>query len=609
MKMRKCIAAALAVILAFSCTIPSLAADGSAKPYSPVARAVDSALGVLHDAIFRSLQDVLRQKNIRTDDEYLKAEHPQFYAGTDGKTRGDGWSAGFASGSVIPTSWRLDANGNPDPNGWRVKKTATGGYQNKVEVIVSDQLLRAFVLSNGADSNQNGVNDLLLFLSVDGVGLTAGTVAKMRAAIEQALAPSGVTHDDIAACNISATHCHNAIDIQGMSIGTILKDLPRCLLKIPTRSLDAEMENALVAQAAACAKDAFSKMESGTLSFFETDSLVGSEDRLYCGPKLKDWFSCFLFESRSGKKTILGNLAKHPTSYFKNYGALYCDFPYYMGLVLKDAGYDFLFTQSAQATIYGGDVPQSKKAEYEKDYDAWAEKYALSYDDWVERYGESYAKRNYDRGGDFGEADLKNMIRPIYCMARFVLDSVPNAKRVSPTVCVRGAQTLLKLDNGLMALGAITGLLGENVVRVQGAKSGYGIFVETNYMEIGDDVVILTAPGEFYPALLLGSDSNGNAIWTGENSWTGKDWNYDTLENIVRTATGDSGKTVLLYGITNDAIGYVYPDVMATKSILGSAFYRDKNNSMVNNMMLTTAATSGSQLMDGYIAVINEVNQ
>ena len=610
MKMRKTIAIVLALTLAFSCTIPSLAADGgSAKPYSPVARAVDSVLGVLHDVIFRGLQDVLRQKNIPTYDEYLKADHPQFYPGTDGKTTGNGWSAGFASGSVIPTSWRLNAKGDPDPNGWRVKKVPTGGYQNHVKVIVSDQLLRAFILSNGADSNKNGVPDLMLFLSVDGVGLTAGTVAKMRKAAEKALAASGVTHDDIVACNISATHCHNAIDTQGMSIGTILKDLPRCLLKIPTRSLDAQMESSLVAQAGACAKEAFSGMESGNLSFFETDSLVGSEDRLYCGPKLKDWFSCFLFESRSGKKTILANLAKHPTSYYNNYDALYCDFPYYMGLVLKDAGYNFLFTQSAQATIYGGDVPEAEKTLYEKDYDAWYQKYALSYEDWVARYGEAYAKKNYDRGGDFGEEDLKNMIRPLYCMARFVLDASANAKSVAPNVKIRNAQTLLKLDNGLMALGAITGLLGENVVRVSGSESGYGILVETNYMEIGDDVVILTAPGEFYPAMLLGSDPNANAIWTGKYSWTGKDWNYDTLENIVRKATGDSDKTVLLFGITNDAIGYVYPDVMATQSILGALFYRDKNSSMVNNMLLATAVTSGSQLTNGYIAVIEEANK
>ena len=612
MKFRKTTALLLALILAFSCTIPSFAADGSGKPYSPIVRVVDSALGVMHDILFRGLQELFRQKDIPSYDSFVKADHPQFYAGTDGKTRGKGWSAGFASGSVIPVAWRCDPKGKSDPNGWCIKsdKSATGGYQNHAKVIYSDQLLRLFMLSNGSDGNGNGVPDLVMFISVDGVGLTAGTVGKMREAIEKSLAASGVTHDDILACNASATHCHNALDIQGMSVTKILSCLPRCLVKIPTRSLDEDMENALVAQAGACAKTAFSKMESGTLSFFETDSLEGSDDRLYSGARLKDWFSCFLFESRSGKKTILANLAKHPTSYYDNHDALYGDFPYYMGLVLEDEGYNFLFTQSAQATIYGGSVPGGPDAQLDKDYEAWTKKHTLSYDDWVKRYGESYAKRNYDRGSDFGEAEFMSQIKGAYSMAKFVLKQAPKAKTVSPTLNVRNAQSLLKLDNGLMALGAITGLLGENVVRVNDAESKYGIMVETNYMEIGDDVVILTAPGEFSPALLLGSDPNASSVsWTGKNSWTGKDWSYDTLENIVRKATGDSDKAVLLFGITDDAIGYVYPDVMATQSILGAALYRGKSGSMVNNMLLATGTTSGSQLMDSYIAVIEEATK
>ena len=612
MKLRTVTAILLSVLLAFSCTVPSLAADTAGKPYSPVVHAVDNVLGVLHDGIFLALQNVLRKRDIPTYEDFAAAEHPQFYAGTNGTTRGSGWSAGYASASVIPAEWRCDPDGNADPNGFCIRsgKQTTGGYQNKAAKIYSDQRLNLFLLSNGADSNGNGVADVMIFISVDGVGITSGTMQKMRAGIEQALAGAGVTHDDILACNVSATHCHNALDIQGMAVSTILKYLPRCLVKIPTRSLDAEMENTLVAKAAECANAAFGSMEEGTLSFFETDSIVGSGDRLHGGVKLKDWFSCFLFESRSGEKTILANLAKHPTSYWKNYDALYTDFPYYMWLSMKDAGYNFLFTQSAQATIYGGSAPES--AEADAAADAWAKSHALSYEDWVARYGKSYAKRNYDRGSDFGEQDLKNQMKDAFCLTWFVLGAADKSQRVAPTLRIRNRQSLLKLDNGLMALGAITGLLGEDVVSADGCESGYGIIVETNCLEIGDDVVILTAPGELSPALLLGSDPDpaakdgeysADTYWNGVSSWTGKEWTYDTLEDIVREATGDSDKTVLLFGITNDAIGYVYPDVMATQSILGAAFYRN-SDSMTNNMMLTVGTTSGSQLMEDYMALL-----
>ena len=612
MKSRKFTAILLSVLLAFSCTVPSLAADAAGKPYSPIVHAVDSTLGVLHDGIFLALQNLLRKRDIPTYEAFAAAEHPQFYAGTNGAARGSGWSAGYASQSVIPVEWRCDPDGNPDPQGYCIRsgKQNTGGYQNKAAKIYSDQRMNLFLLSNGSDANDNGVSDVILFVSVDGVGIASGTMLKMRAAAEEALSAYGVTHDDILGCNVSATHCHNALDIQGMSVTTILKYLPRCLFKIPTRSLDAEMENTLVKKAAECAKEAFTSMQPGTLSFFETDSIIGSGDRLHGGVKLKDWFSCFLFESRDGEKTILANLAKHPTSYWKNYDALYSDFPYYMWLSMKDAGYNFLFTQSAQATIYGGSAPEDPEVDAEAD--AWAKTYALSYEDWVERYGKSYAKRNYDRGSDFGEQDLKNQMKDAFCMTQFVLSFAGNAERVAPTLRVRNRQSLLRLDNGLMALGAITGLLGEDVVSVDGSESGYGIIVETNCLEIGDDVVILTAPGELSPALLLGSDPDPaskddgyspDTYWNGVTSWTGKEWTYDTLEDLVREATGDGDKTVLLYGITNDAIGYVYPDVMATQSILGAALYRN-TDSMTNNMLLTTGTTSGSQLTESYIALL-----
>ena len=39
--------------------------------------------------------------------------------------------------------------------------------------------------------------------------------------------------------------------------------------------------------------------------------------------------------------------------------------------------------------------------------------------------------------------------------------------------------------------------------------------------------------------------------------YTIKDWQYDTLENLVRKATGDPDKAVLLFGITNDAMAYI----------------------------------------------------
>ena len=72
---------------------------------------------------------LLKSRRYPTEAEFLAAEHPGFYAGTDGALTGDGWSLGYAGRSVIPAAWRCDADGNDDPNGMCFKKPHYfGGY-------------------------------------------------------------------------------------------------------------------------------------------------------------------------------------------------------------------------------------------------------------------------------------------------------------------------------------------------------------------------------------------------------------------------------------------------------------------------------------------------
>ena len=610
---KRCLAVCLSLLLALLCGTQAFAADANAgEPYSPVAGIVDKALGAAHDMLFATLQGVLqtvyRNFDIPTYTEYLAADHPQFFKGTDGAVQGSGWRAGFGSGSIIPVEWRRDANGNADPNGMCLDKNhPTGGYQWQLSKIYTDQLVNVLILSNGADSNGNGVADILLFISCDGVGIAGGTVKKIRAAIVESLSAFGVTADDILGCNISGTHCHVALDTQGMNMSNMFLNGFK-----NGRSLDATMENTIVKQAAASAKQAYEKMEDGKLSFFETSPISGAEDKMDSGLRTKNYFSCFLFESRSGEKTILANLGAHPVKYFNGH-ALFADYPHLMRIAMRDAGYNFLFVQSAQANINGPGIDVPEDSARSRDADAWAQTYALTKEDWTERYGKSYANRYYEDSNKISEEEFNGERRKAYLLAYHILDAVPTAKTVAPTLDVRNAQTLVKLEYGLMAMACVTGLLGEETVKVSEAEAKYGIMVETNYLAIGDDVVILTAPGELSPSLLFGSDPDytGDSLWTGVTSWTGEDWPYDTLENIVRKATGDSDKAVLMFGITNDAMAYIYPDIDVPQSILGTAlFYKtgSKNNraDMVNCVLMMMGVKTASQLMDSYIRVIEK---
>ncbi|MBQ7541267.1 MAG: hypothetical protein IJT44_03135 [Clostridia bacterium] len=608
-KANRFLAILLSVLLACSLGTQAFAADEVGKPYSPVVGVIDKALGAMHDGVFAAAQGIMqvvyRQFRFPTYSEFLAEEHPYYYKGTDGVTRGNGWRGGYASGSIIPVEWRRDAAGNPDPNGMCLDKMhPTGGYQWKLNKIYTDQMANVMILSNGSDGNGNGVPDVLLFICIDGVGVAGGTVKKIRAAVAEALAPAGVTAQDILGCNISASHCHVALDTQGMNtMDMFLNGLKN------GRSLNETMENTIVKQAAASAKAAYDKMENGSLSFFETDPVSGAEDKMDSGERTKNYFSCFLFEGESGEKTILANIGAHPTKYFNGH-ALFADYPYLTRVAMNDAGYNFLFCQSAQANVNGPGLDVDENSARSADADAWAATYALTKEDWTERYGKAYAERYYEKSNKISEREFNGERRKGYLFAHYILDAAAKAKAIAPTLEVRNAQTPIRLEYGLMALACATGLLGENTVRDRDAEAGYAIVVETNYIALGDDVVILTAPGELAPSLLLGTnpDYTGDSLWTGVTSWTGEDWPYDTLESIVRQATGDPDKAVLLFGITNDAMAYIYPDVDVPQAFLSTLFYKEggKHNraDMMNCMLMTMGAKTASQLMDSYIRVI-----
>ena len=617
---KKLLALLLSATLAFSVGLSASAKTTAeeGKPVSAFAHAVDNLFGIAHDLIFGTAQNLLKLKNIPTQEEYLKQNDPTFYAGTDGTVTGRGWSAGFASGSVIPVQWRCDADGNSDPNGRNLTKLRpTGGYQTKVDKLYTDQNMNMVILSNGSDSNQNGKNDLIIFVSVDGVGITAGSVREIRQSIQKALEAEGVKAQDILSCNVSATHCHAGLDTQGMNIPTLFNNKINPFNGGYIRSLNKEMEETLCARAEACAKAAYAKMESGTLSFFETDKTAGVNDDLRSGVKTKNFFSCFLFEGASGEKTVITNIGAHPTAYgaWDNNHMLCCDYPYFMAMALRDAGCNLVFTQSCEAAISSPGIDYEQGDAKDLESKAWVEAHSLTRDDWVSLYGADYTDKWYDSMEADMTSRIKSLMKSGYLLAHFILDESEKARELAPTLNIKNALTLLSLDDGVMALGSVSGLLGENVVKDDKAESGYGVMVETDYIEFGGDVVILTAPGELSPSLVYGTDPDytGDALWNGKTSWTGETWKYDTLIDLVRKETRSPDKTVVLMGITNDALGYMFPDVSTPESLLGTFFfYKGDSNvrgKMLNDMLMTVGTHCGSDLMDGYTIMLRELKK
>ncbi len=599
--LKKATAIILSAAIVAASSVSAFAANGDKEGYGFFEHAFDNAFSVVQNGLFAALTALNVRFGMTNAKDYKIGQSDYFYSGTDGKVSGPGWKAGFADNSVIPEKWRRDAQGNPDPDGYCLDKMHSGGgYQAEIDKIYSGQNVNVLVLTNGCDKNGNGKNDLIIMVSVDGVGITSLTCRDIRKGIEEKLSRHGITSEDILSCTISATHCHAGLDIQGMYWKRILGVLAANLIKrfIPGQymlTLEKDMHDTLIEKTSDAVDRAFSGMESGNLSFFNTDEVNGARDKFNSGAKTQNRFSSFIFESESGKKTIVSNIGAHPVS--ANAQSTHmtdCDYPYYMKLAMKDAGYDFLFIQGAQAGVSTAD------AEIGRDAEEWAASKALSRDEWINRYGEEITAELYESC----EPGFGDMYKKGYALAHFVIDAAGEKEEVAPVVSIKATEMLIDCDFGLLQLGASSGVLGFNAVRSSTANSGYGVIVEIGYIELGENVAFITVPGELSPACVYGTKEgyDGNTKWEGPQSWSSKNWEYRTLEDMVREASGDSDKQVIVMGITNDAIGYNLPDTITTKGIITPLiiYNGDGGDEIANSMLLTLSGKSASDIVKGF---------
>ncbi len=561
-------------------------------------------LDSLFDIVLGLFGDLNKAENIPTIEEYDAKENEYFYDGTDGNVIGAKWSLGYASTSVIPTQWRVNADGEADPNGYCLKGSHYfGGYFSyKVSKIYDDQSVNLVVMSNGCDSNRNGVADVLIFAALDGVGIGNADILSVREASVKALkeAYAGFDNSDVIGFNMNVTHAHTTIDPEGMSVSLVGPLLKNKLLGTTDRSVEKELIDSIVANTSAAVVRAYGSMENGRLYYFETEDVGYDSEKYYIvgdkrdsGVACQDHFACFYFEgSRTGEKTILANIGMHPTKASRTSEKICADVPHYIGAALAEKDYNFVFIQGAQAAIGLNPVSSDEGA-------AWAQEHTLSYEDWVERYGEDYAAANYNDTNGLGESEYTQIKDCGYTIAKIILDALDDVDigdAILPILNVAMDEIVIPLDYSFQFLGSVTKLTGFNTVKDSSTESGYALEVETGYVCLGGSICIVLVPGEISPALIYGTQEGytGDSLWCGPTSLTGKDWAYNTLESEIRAEFHNDDLVVLTAGLCNDAIGYIMPDTSA-ESLAASIIDGDNEN------MISSSVNAGSAFMDGYL--------
>lgn len=520
---RSFIAVLLVITMLFSAN-STVAFASSEQGCNPI-YAVTTVFGSIIDGLIKLLGVLTPTPDYQTVDEYFAADSENFYKGTetfiDSAADSATWSLGFGKESIVPDNLRDGS-----------KKYYTGGYfTQKVNGVLDDQKAVAIALN---DSSGRGTT---IFASIDGIGVGNADVRAIRNAVEQKLKANGID-SDINAININATHCHTVIDTQGIGLDL----LPKIFLSFfggAKRSMDTDFLEVMIDRTSDAIVEAYTNMETGKLFYFETAGVGNDKEnglyledeyqylvnKRYYTEGYQHVFACFKFvpDNEASAATIFTNIGAHPTVVDESTNLLSADFPAYMEEKINDAGMNFMFIQGAQAPVSvnkWADMPETIDSEVN-------EKIA------VNPVAEDY----------------KTAILLGYEYARLVLEAQNNAKEVEPVLNVKMTEYTVKLETGLFGYGATEGFIGTTTVRDCSSKTGYSIVTEAGYIEIGKDIVLLTVPGEIVPQLIYGN------VVSAEDSYCGTQWTYEATADLV-----PEGKTVLVMGLCNDAIGYILPD-------------------------------------------------
>lgn len=524
--MKKTFNSFIALFLVFTMifTVNASAVSAAEKSSNPI-YTVTKILGGIIDGAISFLGLLAPTPDYPTVEEYFSADSENFYEGTkefiDDAADEAKWSLGFGKESLVPDNL-LDGS----------KEYYTGGYfTQKVNGVFDDQRANAIALNDGSGRGTT------VFASIDGIGVNRNDILAIRGKAEEKLKSKGIA-SDINAININATHCHTVIDTQGIGLDLLPKILKSFFFGAK-RSADSEFIELMIDRTSDAIVEAYLNMEKGSLYYFETVGMGKDEDNgLYLGDEYpylvnkryytegyQHLFACFKFvpDNKDSAATIFANIGAHPTVVDESTKLLSADFPAFMEEKINGAGMNFMFIQGAQAPV--------------------------SVNKWVDMPEVINNEVNTKISENPVAEDYKTAILLGYEYARLILEAQNNIKEIEPILNVKMTEYAVRLETGLFGYGATEGFIGTTTVKDSSSKTGYSIITEAGYIEIGKDVVLLTAPGEIVPQLIYGN------VVSAEDSYRGTEWTYEATARLI-----PQGKTVLVMGLCNDAIGYILPD-------------------------------------------------
>lgn len=425
------------------------------------------------------------------DDYQTPADFYQGEASFDTEVDADAvWSAGYSYNSLLEG---LDILGG---NYYMVGSIQAIEAQ-KPKAIVDDQGVSVYAISDG-------VSGTVVQAVIDGYGIARTDVLAIRSRLAEFAAAN-----DIISINISVLHQHSAIDILGLGVPLI----PAIILNpgMSVTGVDKDefmtgknktfMDN-LYNVVTTTITEAVEDMEEGTLYYGSAD--VG--DLMYDKRKpivFDEEIHRFRFDpdDESADEIWLCEAGIHCTG--ADGDKISADYPYYFKEYIKQqTGADVVFVQGAELAIT------------------------------VERKNVPVHEGNLNIK-DYG-IELGNRVI-----------AIDNDEELEPVLNIAMKEVPITADNQILALAVRLGIVDSLVTK--GGKD-FTLITELGYMELGNKIGVLLAPGEMAPEILWGG------VVSKEESWTKESWDFAPMEETAGV------EKLLCFGLNNDQIGYILPD-------------------------------------------------
>ena len=519
-------------------------------------------------------------------------ENTDFYEGTGAFVSEAGadnvWKLGSSWVSLVPDDYKTH---NYYLGGFIMIEN---GFVNKVEDVADDMRARVIALD---DNSGRGVS---LFATVDCIGMTNNDIKEIRKLAAKTFAEK-YPDEKLASINVFSTHTHSGIDTEGLWTNTLPKALKNLMVrpfgKPMEQGTDKAFMDALYTKVAGAMEQAYENMKPGTMTYAVKD--IGPE---YFSNKNRGQASDIdtrltrlMFTPADGSRaTVIVNLGAHPdvAGLPLNDGVnkgrtISGDYVYYIGEYLNSCGYDFMFFNGAICGIYFGRGPSNDNQSMTY---RWEQSRRYGYEIAKMTLGMTKTKEEimadpdlYDQAlidKETAEAEANGGGYTLWCENWEPVTETP----VEPFFNVRLATVMVPVTNPLIQLAGKLNLANYTVIKSGFMK--YRINVEIGYLEFGNQLKVCMVPGELCADLIAGGSST-----TAEGSFSGEDFSAPVLKDIF----GD----VTVFGLANDAIGYIVPD---NDYSLGLVFDHYQE-------ILSLSKETASCIMNGFAAMAQELGR